>query len=413
MKTRTKILTSIVAIILSSVLLFIAVTVINNKKTTPNVQASIRTVELSVLPNYDNYLKDFTEKSITSDDDSVSFHGIMDYDEKVLDVFDQVALADGIDTTQSKIVYDCSFDIEAMQFTFKSILLDENGEMLEIEEIVTDAFVTSTGQLDAYIELDGETYLLSEYVSTDAIEECLFKLLKKIVTVIVVVYVVVAETAEQIKAKSNYKYNKELESSGKGVAKGLPITNQDYGNQTINSGKYNSTGYPANYYPADYKFGFTTFSKVGCEVASVYNLLIALGKAENLSETIYNFEKWAIEISIGWGKLGSNPKDIYRYLNKKNINYSKYTSYSSFKKALAGKNKCHVIMSTWNNGGMLKSIFSGEGLHTYYMEKVNISSSTYKFDTYNLRYDYACKSYNSIDEIYNMCGDFIVAYIIS
>lgn len=49
-----------------------------------------------------------------------------------------------------------------------------------------------------------------------------------------------------------------------------------------------------NYNCGNYRFGFTTFSGVGCEVASAYNAMIALGKTEILSETIYSFEKWAI-----------------------------------------------------------------------------------------------------------------------
>lgn len=408
MKKRTKIITSIVALLLCCVMLFIA-TMFSN----PNgvsLSASTRTFELSVLPEYENYLADFDEKSVDYDEEYVSFYGKMKYDEQVLTLFDQIALAEDIDTEQSNIIYDCSFDMETMQFTFRAALVDENNEIQEIEEMVTDAFVTEYGQLDAYIELDGETYLLSDYVSTDVIDKCLFGWLKAliVIVVVIVVYVVVAETAEQIKAKSNYSYNKDLEANGKGVAKGLYITNQNYGTATIS--KYESEYYPSNYYPADYKFGFTTFGGVGCEVASVYNLLIELDKTEMLSETIYNFENWAIEYSIGWGYLGSSPKDIYRYLNKKYISYSKYTSYSKFKDALAKKDNCKVIMSSWNNGGMLKSVFSGEGLHTYYFKKT--AANTKPFEAYNLTYSYESIFYSSIDEIYAKGGDFIVAYII-
>lgn len=66
-------------------------------------------------------------------------------------------------------------------------------------------------------------------------------------------------------------------------------------------------------------------------------------------------------------------------------------------------------MSSWNNGGMLKSVFNGNGLHTYYFEKLDSSS----FEAYNLHYSYSTYSYNSIDEIYAEGGNLIVAYIIN
>ena len=49
MKTGTKILMSIVAIILSSVLLFIAVTAINNNGIATDAELSTRTVEVEQL----------------------------------------------------------------------------------------------------------------------------------------------------------------------------------------------------------------------------------------------------------------------------------------------------------------------------------------------------------------------------
>lgn len=411
MKTRTKWIMSSVAILLSCVLLVTVIIMGSHTNGTGAIVAQTRTVELAVLPEYENYLDDFEEKTITYDESHASFHGVMEYDERVLSLFDKVALADDVDTEQSNFVYDCSFDMDAMQFSFCVILLDENGEAQEVEEIVTDAFVTDTGRLDAYIELDGETYLISDFISTDAIDACLFgwlKALAAIVIVIIVVVVVVAETAEQIKAKSNYEYNKNLEAAGKGVAKGLSVTNQAYGTKTIADHVYDPKDYPEKYYPADYRFGFTTFGEVGCEVASVYNLLIKMGKAEMLSTTIYNFETWGIEFSIGFGRLGSNPSEIYRYLKKYKISYSKYTNYNKFDKALAKKSNCKVIMAAWNNGGMLQSIFSGQGLHTYYFTKTGKDS----FDTFNLNYGNSSVPYGSLADIYKQGGDFIVAYII-
>lgn len=395
MKIKTKVGTSIVAVALSVVSTFTAVNTFGRKGTV--TEASVRTVQLEIAPQYETYLTGFNEKEIGYDDktNEVSFHGVMDYDENVLSMFDKVSLSEEVDVDTANIVYDCSFDMAKMQFTFVAKLLDENDEVVEIEEMVTDAFVTEMGGLDAYIEIGDETYLLSDYMSAEALDNCFWWIVAIVVTTVIVTYVVVAETAEQIKAEQNYEYNKSLESSGAGVSKGNYITNQE---------EKTRDGYKS----AKYGFGFTEFSGVGCEVASVYNLLIALGRSEMLSETIYNFEKWAIEFAFAWGALGSNPKEIYRYLNKRGILYTTYTSYDSLKNALAAKQTCNVIMSSWNNGGMLTSIFSLEGLHTYYFRKETAGC----FTTYNLRYGSGTKSYPTLDAIYAEGGDFIVAYVI-
>ena len=391
MKTRTKVGISVVAVLLSFVMLLNGIILGNSSNETGSVIALTRTMELSIAPEYETYLKDFEDKSIKYDEECVSFHGIMEYDERVLSVFDRVALAENIDAEQSNIAYDCAFDMESMQFTFRAMLLDENNNVIEIDEMVTDAFVTETGQLDAYIEIDGETYLLSDYVSTNAIDECLFGWLKAliVVVVVIVVYVVVAETAEQIKAKQNYEYNKQLEASGRGVTKNTYITGQNRTNVTGNN-------------PGNYRFGFTSFSDVGCEVAAAYNAMIALERAEMLSETIYCFEKWAIEFAIAWGNFGSNPLQISTFLKKKDIGFSKITNYSSFKSAVENEKSCHIIMSRWNDPWT-------DGLHTFYVEKkANSEFYAYNWDYYD---NSPSEKKDNID-VFNDGSAFIVGYIV-
>lgn len=384
-------LTKRVAIILSCVLCVTGITLTSNAKTnSTDYVAQVRTVELSALPNYDCYLEDFSEKFVSYDDEQVSFHGKTDYNEKILSMFDKVSLSEGISEDESNIVYDCSFDMESMQFLFKATLLDELGNPIEIEEITTDAFVTENGRLDAYIELDGETYLISDFVSTEAIDECLFGWLKAIavVVVVVVVYVVVAETAEQIRAKKNYEYNKKLERDGKGVNLGTYVTDQSNSSKKGNS-------------PANYRFGFTSFKGVGCEVAAAYNAMIALGKSERLSETIYSFEKWAIEFAFAWGSLGSNPLQISTYLNKKGIGYKKIINYSSFKSDVENKTSCHIIMSRWN-------AYGDGSLHTFYVHKKTNSL----YYGYNWKYDEVDPYKRDNLDAFNNGNGFIVGYIV-
>jgi hypothetical protein len=344
-------------------------------------------------------LDTFVTYDLESDGSNVTFTGVKQFDIESLSQIDSVSLDDIAPEDINNVQFDLSFLEERMQFVFSMKYLDSYGKTLAEENEVSDAIVTPTGGLDALIHIFGEEILLSEYVEQLKVEEDAWWTIAiavvKIIVPIVVVYVIVAETAEQIKAGSNYTYNKNLETSNNGVAKGNYITNQRESSL-------------ANYRSGNYRFGFTTFSGVGCEVASVYNLLIGLSKAEMLSETIYNFERWAIEFSVAWGNLGSNPLDIYRYLSKKSIPYTKYTSYSSFKTALSKKSSFKVIMSTWNEGSMLNSIVKIAGLHTYYIDKISSSS----FKSYNFESRSIPKDHGSIDEIYNDSGDFIVAYII-
>lgn len=151
----------------------------------------------------------------------------------------------------------------------------------------------------------------------------------------------------------------------------------------------------------NYRFGFTTFEHVGCEVASVYNAMIALRHPEMLSETIYCFEAWAIELSIGWGNLGSEPWRMYRYFEKKGIEYEKYTSYSSLEAVVDSKSRCYIIMSRWNADP------TTTGLHTFYIYK----AADKVFNSYNWRYSSESLQRETLST-FNDGSGFIVGYIL-
>ncbi len=347
---------------------------------TEAVETKIRTV--SVTEKYAEDLSVFSSYTITEDEVKPSFTGVTAYNSDDTTFFDNVS----VDETDGYTVqYDCSFDMEAFQYTLTATLLDQDGAVIETETLVTDAFVTETGGIDAYIELEGERYLMSDFCTENGIDSCgLFKW----IVIVVVVLVVVAEVAELVRAKQNYTYNKKLEANGNGVKKGNYITRQ---NESARSG----------YKSKNYRFGFTTFGKVGCEVASAYNAMIALGKAEMLSETIYCFEKWLIEFAIGWGHLGSNPLHIGRYLANKGIGYQSYTDYAKFKAAVEAKGSCHVIMSRQEHNPLLN------GLHTFYVHKIQKDS----YNSYNWNYSDDAIDVKNIDALNDGSG-FIVGYIV-
>lgn len=121
-----------------------------------------------------------------------------------------------------------------------------------------------------------------------------------------------------------------------------------------------------------------------------------------LSDTIYKFEKWAIEYSCGWGKLGSDPNVIYRYFDKEGIKYTRYMSYSSFEYALSQKKSCIAIMSRWSNNVK-------DGIHTFCIDK----KSQYVFDVFNYNEEHTRDEYtvNSINNLWYKKG-FVVGYIV-
>ncbi len=281
--------------------------------------------------------------------------------------------------------YSCTFDMDNLRFCFVETVSNSNGKAIEQKKTYTNAIITENGGLDPCIKLSGNTYMLSDFKNNGTLTNrggVMSGLIKA-----VNVYLSVADTAEKIKAVSNYKYNRKLESKGKGVGKGCYVTNQS---ETETKNKRSG----------NYRFGFTKFKNVGCEVAAVYNAMISLGRPERLSQTIYCFEAWSIEFASGWGKLGSNPLEISRYLKKKKVSYKKYTSFSSLKKAVAKRNKCRIIMSTWN-----KPIT--DGLHTFFVYKANKNL----FKSYNWGYDFNPINKNILDEFNNGSG-FIVGYLV-
>lgn len=324
-------------------------------------------------------------------ENEVVFNGASKFDASIFDLYDNVSQDIIINADTTNIEYDCKFNQESMQFTFNIYLLEQDGSRTVVDSQTADAFVNADGRMDAYIDIDGQQHLISEFRGENAIDNCgWFARFIAIVVIIVAIYVVVAETIEQVNARTNYKYNQQLESSGKGLAKGKYIYSQ------------------ADESVKNYKVNCAYFDKVGCEMASVYNLLIAMGRPEMLSKVIYDFELYFIEYAIGLGHLGSSPREIHRYFDKKGIAYNKYSNFNNFRSELEKYDKCKFIMSTWNNGGAINSIVQGDGLHTYYVEKNNNI-----FYAYNFKYSYKAEDYDSIDILYTAAkGNFIVSYII-
>lgn len=371
--------------VLGVVALVLVCSILINTVGASGAGVNVRNIQLDISPEYEKYMNCYEEKSISYDEDEelVKFYGKAAYSESDSALFDNVSMEEYAED-EADVVYECSFDMEAMEFHFTASLLNEAREAIAVEEYYTDAIVTENGALDACIEIDGEEYMLSDYRAEEMLDNCFIGFFVRAI----VAYVVVAECAERRKMKSNLTYNRSLEACGKGVKKGTYITDQS---DVLYSGCK----------AGNYRLGFASFANVGCEVASAYNLMISIGRPEMLSDTIYAFEDYAIIISSGFGNLGSNPLEIGRYLDKRGVKYTKYISYYSFKKAVEKSSGCRVIMSRWNAK-------KTSGLHTFYVDKINKT----KYRSYNWigRYEYIDKSNIGL---YNDGSGFIVGYVVS
>ncbi len=309
----------------------------------------------------------------------------------------------------STLYIECEFNTVDMEF---NCTLECDGDSYPIQ---TEAYVyTDDGSLGATLELEGEEapYYVGDYKYNNAkfnelLQQVndfrnsyyenedlsstsssiaqptgwisnLFHWMPKAIKIAIVVYVIVAETAEQIRAEINYTENQKRDSNIK------------LGTYIIRQG---------DSLWADYDFGFAKFGRVGCAPASAYNLKIAIGDPEMLSDTIYKFEKWGIEFAFGWGHCGSNPKVLHRYFKKEGIGYSKCINRSLFSYSTNFTKRSHFIMASWND--------NYQGAHTFYVHKD--TTQPLPFTGYNY-YRSGNGHKKTIQEFYG--EEFIVGYVI-
>jgi hypothetical protein len=263
---------------------------------------------------------------------------------------------------------DATYDMNKQIFSHTVTMMNKWGlTMLKWKKVVPAKW-TSAGNLETSLSLDDAP------AQTD---------LKN-------TYQLLADKATMIQSNENYKHNKALEESGEGV---------DFGCYVFDQTNTWTKGHKCGDYQVG--LGHAKFAKVGCEIASCYNVAITLGKPERLSETIRYAEQHML-INIGFGHLGSNPKKLDRYMNYKGFHYEKITNFRKFKEAVDKYDNCRIIMSRWNS-----SIF--HGLHTYYIDK----TAPGQFHGYNVNYGYDTPepAETSLDP-YNNSGPFIVGYIV-
>lgn len=279
-----------------------------------------------------------------------------------------------------------------------------------MDTISGSAFLNDNGEIDAVMDIDGTYILLSEMKNAGMIENCGWfkRLVKSVVKVsavtaisvavaativgtggtgaIAVIAIVgtisrVASTTQTVRANINYSNNKKLKLHNDINADGY-ITDQS---------KY-----------SDWSFGFATLDEVGCEVIATYNTMITLGKKKELYDVIYDFEMYNIDYDLGFGHLGSNPKQIYRYLDKQRLQYLSFNSIDTLQLVADSLGECQIIFTSSNN-------YSVAGIHSIHTFEI-IKNSNGEYYSYNGYSKNIGKKYKDLKEFVEY--KFNYAYIV-
>jgi len=172
--------------------------------TTANVSAT-RTVELeNAAIDYESILNEFENSTLKTEGSLTTFEGYKPIDASVLSEFDNLSSSDIEQVQDTYVKYNFSYDEETNIVTLCAEMKNENGE-IEIEEISGVGFINDKNQIDAVMNIDGESILLSEMNEAGMIQNCGWfkKLIKKVVKAVVkiaVVATVVVATAAVVVA---------------------------------------------------------------------------------------------------------------------------------------------------------------------------------------------------------------------
>lgn len=408
MKTKNKFLISIIAIMLSCVIMFTTIAVYNNTINSSVVSASVRTVELSQTGvEAQSILEKYEDSTFTIVGQKATFTGYQTLDSSLLSEIDEINEMDIEALNQCKVKYEYTYNAANNIVTISAVMHNEYGDII-MDELSGLAFWDENGEIDAIISIDeSENILLSDLIDKSNIENIgwLSRLFKAVVVAVVVTVAVavtavtagigaaavvaVATTAivsttydlyEQAQAAKNYQHNKNLESSVTGLV--------------------NGQGY---YF--DWKFGVRTFDYNGCGVIATYNVMYLLGDSPKLSEVAYEIE--SKQGVLVWGYAGTDPTHPYEYFKEKGIKVTQYYDVSDYDSALdkMGENQ-YALVCYWND----KSSIS-EGAHFVAVSK----NSSDRFVVYNdSNFNKAAVTYSNLTNIMNNGkGKMIVGLIVN
>ncbi len=180
MKTRTKLLMSVTALILCCVLLFLTVTISKTKASSSVVGANTRTVELSESGvDFQSVLNEFDNAKLSKDGSTAYFEGFKALDSTLLSEIDYISETDFENLENCTVKYNFSYNSETNIVTLAAAAELPDGK-IEVDEIHGVGFLNDKNEIDAVMNVDGEGILLSEMRDAGMIQNCgwLSKLVK-------------------------------------------------------------------------------------------------------------------------------------------------------------------------------------------------------------------------------------------
>ncbi|MDR0751284.1 MAG: hypothetical protein LBF12_01660 [Christensenellaceae bacterium] len=168
-------------------LLYLILANVGNKKLA--VQSTVRTIELKKEAfDAQSYLESFDDAHLTTECTITSFTGSQKIDSNLLDYLSDV---EGLNYDEPEfetlIQYFATYDSESNVVTLSAKIIMSDA-IEELDEIYGLAFIDKNGEIDAVMNVDGESILLSEMKQQVLIENCgwLSKLIKVAVAAVVV-----------------------------------------------------------------------------------------------------------------------------------------------------------------------------------------------------------------------------------
>lgn len=193
---------SIIGVALLMLLSAVLIAVLYPKETR-QLDLSLQTRTISVEQNvidYESIFNEYDDAKLERDGSLTTFEGKQTIKLSDLEELDEVALST-LDDEELTLKYNYSYDYETDLVTLTVVQVETTGDGELIETIVDTiegtAFVNEAGEIDAVLDLDGETILLSELQETGKLNNCGWfkRLWKKIVVAVAVVAAVVAVAA--------------------------------------------------------------------------------------------------------------------------------------------------------------------------------------------------------------------------
>ncbi|MDR0696322.1 MAG: hypothetical protein LBF68_02085, partial [Christensenellaceae bacterium] len=152
------------------------------------VMNNVRTIKIKKeAVDAQSYLEGFDDADLSTDGTLTSFTGTQKIDINLLDYVSDVTGIDYIEPESETVIkYFATYDSESNIVTLSAnIIMPDKTEMLD--EIYGMAFIDGNGEIDAVMNVEGESILLSELRQLGVIENCgwLSKLIKLVVVSVV------------------------------------------------------------------------------------------------------------------------------------------------------------------------------------------------------------------------------------